>query len=145
VAANVKTIFLFMLPVLAGIAAGDGMVQKRFHHCSIINGSGNEPHLFDISEVYSCDEGQIEISGQTREIIEYGYIYTTEMGRPSREAPRVATEKDYKSSKWCSTPTPWDKNQKERCGDKPHMCFDGKPGTWDEKWQGYSCVTPDHH
>jgi hypothetical protein len=22
--------------------------------------------------------------------------------------------------------------------------FDGKPGTWDPTWQGYSCATPDH-
>ena len=139
---NIKMILLFSLLAFAGSMGADA--EKHFHHCSFVGGSGNTPHLFDIAEVYSCDEGTVEIAGQTRQTIEYGYVYSTELGRPTNEQPHIATDYDYKSTKWCPTPTPQDKNQKERCGDKPTICWDGKPGTWDSSWQGYSCGTPDH-
>jgi hypothetical protein len=141
---NIKTIFLLSFIAFAGSVSADKQLHQ-FNHCTYAGGSGNVPHLFDISEVYSCDEGKIEIAGQTRQTIEYGHVYSTELGRPSREQPHVATDYDYKSNKWCATPTPWDKNQKERCGDKPTTCWDGKPATWDPNWRGYSCITPDHN
>lgn len=127
------------------VALGADSTDKHFHHCAFVSGSGNIPHLFDMSETYLCDEGTVEIAGQTRQTIEYGYVYSTEMGRPGRQEPHVATDYDYKSNKWCPAPTPHDSNQKERCGDIPTTCWDGKPGTWDSNWQGYSCVTPDHN
>jgi hypothetical protein len=119
-------------------------IKTTFHHCSYIGSSSNSPHLFDTSEIYQCDEGAIEIAGTWNETIEYGYVYYSELGRPGREQPQKATKADYDSAKWCSTPQPWDANQKERCGDKPVICFDHKAATWDPAWQGYSCATPDH-
>lgn len=117
---------------------------EKFNHCRMVGGSSNDPHLFDTSEIYQCDEGQIEIAGQWNETIENGYVFTTELGRPGRMEPRKVTASDFSNNKWCATPKPWDANQRERCGDKPGKCWDGKMETWDRKWQGYSCVTPDH-
>jgi hypothetical protein len=114
-----------------------------FHGCNYVGGSGNSPHLFDRSDVYQCDEGKIEIAGRETKTIEYGYVFTEEMGKPS-ETPHKATNSDYRDSKWCPKPGPQDADQKERCGDVPTTCWDGKPGTWDDNWKGYSCVTPDH-
>lgn len=141
-----QPIFAISATVLVAAIAllGQPDTTKHFHHCTVIGGSGNSPHLFDVSEVYSCDEGNVEIAGQYTQTIEHGYVYSAEMGRPSRESTHLATADDYKYYKWCPTPAPWDNNQKKRCGDKPSMCWDGKVGTWDENWQGYSCVTPDH-
>jgi hypothetical protein len=119
-------------------------INHTFHHCTFVGGSGNVPHLFDTSEIYQCDEGKIEIAGRRRMGIEYGYVYETELGRPSCDRPHIATKADYRDYKWCPNPGPQDANQKEMCGDKPTKCFDGKPGTWDSNWQGYSCSTPDH-
>jgi hypothetical protein len=134
----------YTLIVLAALALASGAdADKHFHHCTFVGGSGNSPHLFDVSEVYACDEGKVEIAGQTTQTIEYGHIYTSDLGRIRME-PRAVSDFDLKSLKWCSTPTAWDKNQKERCGDKPVTCFDGKIATWDAGWQGYSCATPDH-
>lgn len=116
---------------------------QTFHHCTFVGGSGNSPHLFDVSEIYQCDEGKIEIAGQWTQAIEYGYVFTEQLGRSAGD-PHKVTASDYKDSKWCSTPTPWDANYKKRCGDKPTKCWDGKMGTWDPNWQGYSCVTSDH-
>jgi hypothetical protein len=118
--------------------------DKTFHHCTLVGSSGNSPHLFDVSEIYRCDEGAVEITGQWKETIEYGYVFTTELGRPSRIGPHRASAFDYESNKWCPTPKPWDSGQKERCGDKPITCWDKKPATWDPNWQGFSCATPDH-
>jgi|ERR1019366_833708 hypothetical protein len=115
-----------------------------FHNCVSSGGTGNIPHRFDVSEVFQCDEGRIEIAGKREMAIEYGTVFETEMGRPSGE-PHKATAANYKDYKWCPSPTPQDRNQKEMCGDKPGMCWDGKIGTWDSAWQGYSCATPDHH
>jgi hypothetical protein len=114
-----------------------------FHHCTYGGGSSNIPHLFDASKIYHCDEGDIEVAGQWNQTIERGYLYESEMGEP-KGTPRPATADDYAQSKWCSTPKPWDVTHKERCGDKPIKCFDGKLATWDKEWRGYSCVTPDH-
>jgi len=127
--------------VASAFSAEDSV--KTFHHCTVIGGAGNSPHLFDVSEIYKCDEGTVEIAGRRTMTIEYGYVFTQELGKPSGE-PYPATAADYKDYKWCPTPKPWDENQKEMCGDKPGICFDHKPGTWDPEWQGYSCATPDH-
>lgn len=116
---------------------------RTFHRCTYIGGSGNSPHLFDVSEIYQCDEGKIEIAGQWTQAIEYGYVFTEQLGRSAGD-PHKVTASDYEDNKWCSTPTPWDANYKKRCGSKPGKCWDGKLGTWDPAWQGYSCVTPDH-
>lgn len=128
---------------ILGLALSGASVKTTFHNCTASGGSGNSPHLFDVSEIYSCDEGEVEIAGRTTATIEYGYVYETELGRPFGE-PHIATSDDYQNSKWCATPTPWDPKQKERCGDRPGKCWDGKMATWDPAWQGYSCVTPDH-
>ena len=113
----------------------DSRKIQTFHHCSFGGGSENTPHLFDTSEIYSCDESRIEIAGQWGQSIEYGYIYTSQLGRPGQDKPRRATEADYAKYKWCDT----DLNHKLRCGDKPVVCWDGRLATWDKKWQGYSC------
>jgi hypothetical protein len=118
---------------------------QTFHNCSLIGQSGNSPHLFDVSEIYQCEEGQVEIVGKWGLSIENGYVYKRELGRPVLEATRLVSASDYKDYKWCPTPTPWDANQKEMCGDRPTTCFDGKPATWDSDWQGYSCTTRDHN
>jgi len=138
---NVITIFAALL-LVAGISA-DGR-HYNYHHCTSTGGSANTPRLFDISEIYSCDEGTVEIAGRVEQAIEYGYVYETELGRPSRESPHPATTFDYNNYKWCPSPSARDGNQKVRCGDKPTKCWDGKLSTWDAQWQGYSCVTPDH-
>jgi hypothetical protein len=130
--------------LLSSLAFAGDDASKTFHHCTLIGGSANSPHLFDRSEIYKCDEGNIELSGQENETIEYGYVFSTELGRPSCEPPHKPLTSDLKWNKWCSTPKPWDANQKERCGDTRGMCFDGKPATWDPKWQGFSCATPNH-
>ena len=135
---------LVLLLLAAFATAGEKARVQTFHHCSYIGGSGNNPHLFDKSEIYQCDEGKIEIAGTWNQTIEHGYLFTTELGRPSMDKPREATKSDLEGAKWCSTPKPWDINQKERCGSKPITCWDGKPSTWDPDWQGFSCATPDH-
>lgn len=118
---------------------------STFHNCALVGGSGNSPHLFDVSKIYKCDEGHVEIAGRSTMIIEHGYVYEEELGEPSGfSQPHIATASDYRDYKWCPKPSPSDPNQKEMCGDKPTTCWDGKPGTWDPNWQGYSCVTPDH-
>lgn len=114
-----------------------------FHHCSVVGGSWNYPHLFDVSKIYKCDEGIIEVAGQSTAAIEKGWVYEQEMGEPVGE-PHLATRDDFENRKWCPHPTPGDPNRKIRCGDKPGKCWDGKLGTWDPDWQGYSCVTPDN-
>jgi hypothetical protein len=117
-----------------------------FHNCSMVGESSNTPHLFDISKIYKCDEGAVEIAGRREMTIENGYVYETEMGEPnSMVLPHLAIRADYRDYKWCSKPGPTDPNQKVMCGDKPTTCYDGKLATWNPDWQGYSCVTPDHH
>lgn len=139
-----KTALLLLL-ALPLLAAGESpTITKTYHHCTGIPGRGNSPHLFDTSEIYTCDEGAIEVSGTWDETIEYGYVFTTDLGRPDGP-PHRATQVDYDSKKWCADPHPWDPHQMVRCGDKPTMCWDGRMGTWDPQWQGFSCVTPDHH
>lgn len=119
------------------------VARLAFHNCSSIGSSGNAPHLFDVSEVYRCDEGDVEIVGHREMAIENGYVFTQELGRPTGE-PYRATAMDYQRYKWCDDPKPWDLNQKKMCGDVPNKCYDGKMGAWDPNWQGYSCVRPDH-
>jgi len=132
---TIAMMFLFLL-------ASPVQHTTTFHNCTADGGSGNSPHLFDVSEIYKCDEGRIEIAGRRTMAIEYGYVYTQELGRPDMYSPpRLATEDDYKSYKWCPGKPPVDKVM---CGDKPVKCWDGKMATWDPKWQGYSCATPDH-
>lgn len=132
-----------LIAFVCAILSGDTDTVTHFHGCKWIGGTGNEPHLFDISEIYSCDEGKIEIAGKMQETIEYGYVFSSQLGKPTG-VPHPATDYDYRSEKWCPTPTPQDPNQKERCGDKPVICWDKKIATWDPDWQGYSCATPDH-
>lgn len=139
--AKVTIFAIGVIVLVAAIALPGGTdATKHFHNCTFTSGSWNTPHLFDTAEVYSCDEGTVEIAGKTTETIEHGYVYTTHMGRFGTEDPHPATAFDYNSSKWCAGKN----GQQERCGDKPVICWDGKIATWDENWQGYSCVTPDH-
>src|SRR5882724_8267721 len=121
-------------------ATGKVPIKQSFHHCAIVRWSANSPHLFDVAEVYHCDEGDIEIAGQWKMAIEYKSVFETKLGRPEG-TPRRATSEDYKNYKWCSADNP---RQLGLCGDKPTICFDGKPGTWDPAWLGYSCATTDH-
>ncbi len=127
------------------LAPVGGEAVKTYHHCSYIGGKGNDPHLFDTSDIYKCDEGSVEISGTRDETIENGYVYTTELGNPDGfEEPHRVTPSDLSDNKWCHAPGPSDPNRMVRCGNKPITCWDGKRATWDPEWQGYSCVTPDH-
>lgn len=126
------------------VVAAQDRPAKTYHHCTHVGGSGNTPQLFDVSEVYQCDEGKIEIAGRMEMEIEHGYVYQSDLGRPSCERPHPVSEADYKNYKWCPDPGPQDLHQQRMCGDKPNTCFDGKTATWDEKWHGYSCATPDH-
>ncbi len=111
----------------------------QFHNCSRVTETGNFPHLFDMSEIYKCDEGSVTISGKLTKTIENGYVYDKELGRPLQPYP--VTKSDYLYYKWCPTNL---HNVKIMCGDKPITCWDGKTATWDKNWQGYSCVTQDH-
>ncbi len=134
-----------LLAVFARSQTKSAPTVTTFHNCSWVGESGNSPHLFDMSKIYKCDEGTVEIAGRIRKVIENGYLYETEMGEPSESnPPRRATPSDYREYKWCSSPGPTDPNQKEMCGDTPRRCWDGKMATWDANWQGYSCATPDH-
>lgn len=137
-----KLIFIAVVLALSLIAAVEDST-KSYHHCSEVGGTGNSPHLFDTSEIYKCDEGKIEIMGRREMVIERGYVYQTEMGKPIGE-PHRASDADFTNYKWCADPGPADRNQQRMCGDKPTTCYDGKPSTWDPEWQGHSCVTPDH-
>lgn len=130
----------FMLTSALCFASG----TQTFHNCKWVGGAGNSPHLFDVSEIYQCDEGKVEINGRHTMTIEYGYVFEEDFGKPACAQPRRAEPVDDRDYKWCATPKPWDSNQKEMCGDKPVTCFDGKPATWDPDWQGFSCMTPEH-
>ena len=110
-----------------------------FHNCRIDGGTGNDPHYQDMSEFYKCDEGRVELKGRWSMTIEYGTVFSTEMGRPS-STPHTATKDDYSTFKWCSDPKPWDKNQKELCGlVPPEKCWDGKTPRYDSTGD-WTCV-----
>jgi hypothetical protein len=116
-----------------------------FHNCSMVGESANSPHLFDRAKTYKCDEGTIEIAGRREMTIEKGYVYETELGEMiDFSTPRRVSASDYRDYKWCPDPSQGDPNQMKMCGETQPICYDGKPGTWDAAWQGYSCVTPDH-
>lgn len=114
-----------------------------YHGCREVSSSANHPHLFDAAEYYQCDEGEIEISGTWNESIQGGYVYDTTLGRVDGD-PRPVSDSDFEYSKWCPKVTRSGIHIEERCGSKPGPCWDGKSGTWDPAWQGYSCMTPDH-
>lgn len=136
---------LVILVILPFAVLGDSPVPtKTFHHCTWSPGRANSPHLFDVSDNYTCDEGPVEITGTWGAAIEYGYVFADQMGKPDGQ-PRRALQSDYESAKWCPDPHPWDPHRMVRCRDKPTMCWEGRMGTWDPEWQGFSCVTPDHH
>jgi hypothetical protein len=115
-----------------------GQQVNAFHNCSLDGSTGNLNGYQTASETYKCDEGLIELNGRWSMTVEYGYVFRTQLGRPEGEPfPEAGTEGMFK---WCPTPKPWDKNQKELCGlIPPKKCWDGKPPRFDSTGD-WTCV-----
>jgi hypothetical protein len=114
-------------------------IKATFHNCTVNGGTSNMDGYQTMSEVYACDEGNIELKGRWSMTIEYGAVFDTKLGRPDGE-PHRATDFDLQEFKWCPTPHPWDAHQKELCGlPPPPKCWDGKPPRFD-KTGDWTCV-----
>src|SRR5260370_27314179 len=99
------TAVVFLLAVCI-MAQDSPKSPATYHHCTYVGGSANTPHLFDMSEIYQCDEGEVELAGRMEMAIEYGYVYQSEMGKPSCERPHPVSEADYDNYEWCPKPCP---------------------------------------
>lgn len=118
-------------------------VAKTFHNCQFDGGTGNAKGYQTASEIYACDEGRIELEGRWSMTIEYGSVFRSQLGRQEGET-FPASEGVLKTFKWCATPKPWDKNQKELCGlNPPDKCWDGKPPRFDKSGD-WTCVDKTH-
>jgi hypothetical protein len=72
----------------------------QFTHCSVNGGTGNADGYTTMSEIYHCDQGDIELHGEWQETIERGFVYETRMGRPEGDPYRI-TVSHLKTFDWC--------------------------------------------